>query len=418
MTPINARLGLALLAIPASMLPLAGCQTDAAFSTSDDGPDSAATETAPAETVNRSTDEFFTISDGIRIDHRQWADLGYRWEWGTRPFGKGRVRIDLVNPMGNKLAVQSDDSWTAVVDTATGKADWQVRNTSPLTDFVANARVGSTLISCARPEIYLMDLNTGNLLARQPVKFVVSTPPVIQNGHAVFGTPTGRVICHRFGDSEGRPLPPPLDEGIDVWAYSLDGAITAAPVVVMGTLAGFVTEKGQVFFVDIRSGSGRGTARISGGMDTNPVTDGTHMFVASRDQSIYAFAPESSTYFWRERTADPLTIQPTYHDGVLYCTLAAEGLVAFDVSQNAMDSGTYGSRRWISPDAPGEVIAVQNGDLIVWNTPTLSRVDVNTGDVITSLELKGIESVTTSEFEDGDILAVGNKGQLIRFSAR
>jgi outer membrane protein assembly factor BamB len=266
--------------------------------------------------------------------------------------------------------------------------------------------------------MYLMDINTGNLLARQPVQLVVTTPPVIDGGYAVFGTPIGQVLCHRFGDAKGNPLPPPLEEGLDIWGYSLDGAITAAPVR-MGHTAGFVTEQGQVFFVDILSGSSRGTARISGGMDTNPVTDGRFMYVGSRDQSIYAFAPERSTYTWRERTAEPITVQPTYHDGTLYCTLNAEGLVAFDVSQDALDMGEFGRRRWVSPEGKGEVIAVQKGDLIVWNAPTLSRVDAKTGDIITSLQLKGVDRVITgNQLVDSDLLAIGTKGQLIRFSAR
>ncbi len=407
---------LALLTLAASLLPLAGCQAAATGSADTNAQNQPAT-TVSERPIAQPAEDFVTISDGIRIDHRGWADLGYRWEWSSRPFGKARTEIELVNPMGDRIAIQASDSSTAVVETSTGRAAWQVRNASPLTSFVANNRAGSTLISCARPEIFLMDINTGNLLARQPVEYVVTTPPVIQNGYAVFGTPTGNVLCHRFGDSAGRPLPPPLEEGLHAWAYSLDGAIDAAPVKV-GPLAGFVTEKGHVFFVDILSGSGRGSARISGGMDTDPVTDGQYMYVASRDQSIYAFAPERSTYFWRERTADPITVQPTYNEGTLYVTLASEGLVAFDVSQDALEMGTFGSRRWVSPDASGEVIASQDGDLVVWDAPTITRVDVNTGDVIATLELKGIAEVMAGEFADSDLIAVGEKGQLIRFSAR
>ena len=422
MIPNAARLFLTRAARPAALtaiLSAAGCQSTAPNTSEYDSGTPAAIEAADAEQpTSNPNDDFVTVSEGIRIDHRGWADLGYRWEWTIRPFGRGNTEIDLVNPLGDHIAVQASDSFTTAVETSTGRTEWQVRNTSPLTSFVANARAGDTLISCARPEMYLMDINTGNLLARQPIHLVVTTPPVIDGGYAVFGTPVGQVLCHRFGDSKGNPLPPPLEEGLDIWGYSLDGAITAAPVR-MGHTAGFVTERGHVFFVDILSGSSRGSARISGGMDTNPVTDGQYMYVASRDQSIYAFAPESSTYFWRERTADPITVQPTHHSGTLYCTLDAEGLVAYDVSQNALDAGEFGRRRWVNPDARGEVIAVQNRDLIVWNAPALLRVDVNTGDIIGSIELKGINRVITgNSLEDSDILAIGTKGQLVRFSAR
>jgi outer membrane protein assembly factor BamB len=358
-----------------------------------------------------------TVSKGIRINHSEWADLGYRWQWSSTPVYRGSGDIAFIHPIGDRVAVQSEDAWTCVVDAATGNTDWQVRNASALTSFVDDTRVGDYLLSCSRPEMFIMDVNSGNLLARQPMPVVVTTAPVIYEGHAVFGTPTGEVICHRFGTRSGAPLPPPLDDGIKAWGYLLDGTIVADPVRV-GPLAGVVTEKGQVFFVDILTGSGRGTARISGGMDTNPVSDGTHMFVASRDQSIYAFAPDSDTYLWRERTADPLTDQPAFFDGVLYCTVEADGLVAFDFSQEAIDNARMGRRIWNSPDVHGEVIAVQNGDLIVWDGAAATRVDVDTGDVMARVELKGVRKLVAGTFEDGELYAVGTRGQLIKFESR
>lgn len=418
MTPTSPpphRLGLALLALSAGLLPLAGCASTPSESGSS-APEAPARRSNAANRLNVD-EEFVTVSDGIRINHRNWGDLGYRWEWSTLPLGKGRDAIEFISPMGDRIAVQSEDSWTAIVETATGRTDWQVRNASPLTEFVSNDRIGSTLISSSRPELFLMDINTGNLVSRQPVELVVTTPPILESGYAVFGTPTGQLYCHRFGTAAGAPLPPPLDDGIKAWGYSLDGAINAAPVKI-GDLAGVVTEKGHVFFVDILSGSGRGTSRISGGMDTDPVTDGMHMFVASRDQSIYAFAPESSTYFWRERTANPITSQPTYHDGTLYCALEESGLVAFDVSMSSLDAGEFGARKWENIEVSGEVVAVQNGDLIVWDAPTLSRVDAQRGDVIASFTLDGVREIVASELEDSDLYAIGAKGQLIRFSAR
>lgn len=358
-----------------------------------------------------------TVSEGVRIVHDEWARIGYRWEWSTTPLAAGRGRVDFIDILDDVVAVQSDDAWTALIQASTGVRLWQVRNASRLTQFFANLRIGDVLLSCGRPELFLMELGSGNLIARQPVSVVITTRPVIYGGLAVFGTPTGEVLCHRFGRPTGEPLPPPFDSGNKEWGYGLDGAITANPVL-LGRAAGLVTQAGEVFFVDIPTGSGIGRARISGGMATHPVTDGQRMFVASLDQSIYAFEPGSSTWLWRERTAAPLTIQPTLHEGVLYCAVPGEGLVAFSVSDSDLIAGRFGQRRWIAPGLLGTVVTVRTRDLVLWDGSNAVVVDRATGDVITRARLPRFTRLVASSTSGGDLYAIADNGLLAKFSPR
>ncbi|USN98928.1 MAG: PQQ-binding-like beta-propeller repeat protein [Phycisphaeraceae bacterium] len=358
-----------------------------------------------------------TTSRGVRIVHDDWATLGYRWEWSTTPLAAGRGVVGSVDILGDVIAVQSKDAWTALVQANTGNRLWQVRNTSPLTEFEGNVRVNDVLISCARPELFIMELGSGNLIARQPVDVVISTPPLIDGGLAVFGTPTGRVLCHRFGKASGEPLPPPFADGAMAWEYSLDGAITATPVQ-LGGLAGVVTQAGEVFFVDIASGSGAGRSQISGGVATDPVTDGQTMFVASLDQSIYAFQPGRSTWTWRYRTADPLRIQPTCHDGVLYLDVPSEGLIAFDVSGDSLGTERYGRKLWVNSNVVGRVVAMRSDELIVWDGKSATLVDKVGGDTIASIKLPKFTRLIPSTFVDGDLYALAENGLLAKFSPR
>ncbi len=356
-----------------------------------------------------------TVTRGVRIVHDDWASLGYRWQWSTTPLVAGKGKVELVDILGDTIAVQSEDSYTALLQASTGNRLWQVRNTSPLTHFVANVRVKDVLLSCSRPELFLLELNSGNLIARQPVDLVVSTRPVIYGGLAVFGTPVGQVLCHRFGKINGDPLPPPFDDGAKEWAYGLDGTIEADPVRI-GSTAGFVTQAGEVFFVDIPSGKGISWAQISGGMRTDPVTDGQRMFVASLDQSIYAFAPGDSTWLWRYRTDAPLTEQPYWADGVLYCHIKSEGMVAFDVSSEALDNGTFGEPLWKNPDVTGEVVASHHHDLVVWDGSNATLIDHATGDVLAKISLPRISRLIPGDNED--LYALAENGLLIKFSPR
>jgi len=408
-----------LLSVLATALLLAGCtstQNTGTRSSDEPTPTQAAPESAPSPTQTGRLG-IVTTSYGIDIVHDDWADLGYRWQWAAAPITAGDPRLTNIDILGDVIAVQSRDSWTATIQASTGSTLWQVRNTGPLTEFVDNVRINDTLLSCGRPELFLMELGSGNLIARQPVDVVVSTAPVIYGGLAVFGTPTGEVLCHRFGTTSGEPLPPPFDDGAKEWGYLLDGAVNAAPVR-LDRNAGVVTQTGEVFFVDIPTGSGNGRARISGGMATDPVTNGTYMFVASLDQSIYAFAPGASTYRWRYRTDAPLRSQPTYFDDALYVHAASEGLIAFDVSEEADIAGRLGEVLWKNKDAAGQVVAVRSDELVVWDGKTATLIDRVGGDTITSIALPKIERLIPSAMQDGDLYAVAKNGAIIKFSPR
>lgn len=383
------------------------------------GPRHADDTAPPPPSRGESSDEsgIVTVSNGVRIVHRDWAELGYRWQWSTMPLVAGNGRVDRVDVLDTAVAVQSEDSWTALVHANTGRRLWQVRNTSPLTRFVGNIRVNDYLISCGRPELFLMEFGSGNLIARQPVDVVVTTRPVVYGGLAVFGTPTGEVLCHRFGKQDGDPLPPPFDEGAREWGYGLEGAITSKPVQ-LGRTAGIVTQAGEVFFVDIPTGSGLGRSRISGGMSTDPVTDGELMFVASLDQSIYAFSPADSTWLWRYRTDAPLKTQPAWHGGVLYVHVDSEGLVAFDVSRAARDANRFGARLWANNSVSGEVVAVRSDELVVWDGEHATLIDRVAGDVLSRVALPRITRLIASDFVDGDLYALADNGLLAKFSPR
>src|SRR5690606_12076644 len=114
---------------------------------------------------------------------------------------------------------------------------------------------------------------------------------------------------------------------------------------------------------------------------TNPVTDGTMMFVACMDQSVYAFAPENERHVWRYRTNEELAIQPTYDSGVLYVTVPGTGLVALDSMR--------GSENWIGPDAGGIVVGKRSGSLIVWDGQSVKAVEPSNGDVLSSFRVRG-----------------------------
>jgi len=133
------------------------------------------------------------------------------------------------------------------------------------------------------------------------------------------------------------------------------------------------------------------------------------MYIASLDQSVYAFTP-ASTQAWRYKTSFPLRSQPAVHNGTLYVTIPGDGMTALDAAT--------GSVKWKTPALGGEVIAVRKGDLLVWDGAFMYRVDAAHGEIVSKFKMAGVRMYATEKFGDGTLYAVSNSGVVTRFVTR
>ncbi|MCA9298280.1 MAG: PQQ-binding-like beta-propeller repeat protein, partial [Phycisphaerales bacterium] len=179
------------------------------------------------------------------------------------------------------------------------------------------------------------------------------------------------------------------------------------PVVVDGSL-GVVSQTGDVIFLS-PAGRLQSRARMYRGSDTRPVAGDRYMYVASLDQRIYAMSPFGGIQ-WEKLTSYPLVLQPTYHDGVLYCGTRDQGLLALD--------GATGATLWNSPGVHGEVIAERDGWLMVWDGSHVTTLDPETGDIVEHVELPGISSIAFDDFVDGNMYVVSTSGLVAKFIPR
>ncbi len=377
--------------------------------------DSASRTSSPAVKPLDTTGRLVTRAGSITIDHDAWRELGYRWDWSARPEISDGANLSRLDVHGDLVVTQDSLGVLSALEAPTGKLRWSVGVADTLTRFLGTGRVGDQILSYSRPTLFVLDANSGNLLARQPMDVVVSTKPVIYNGTLVFGTPTGEVYAHEFASPSGKLRPPPMNAGNRAWGYMIPGAINADPVMV-GNLIGVVSQAGTVFFVDPFTGAGLGRGNIWEGLDNDPVTDGERLFAASLDQSVYAFARDGSLV-WRYPTANRLRAQPTVWlpsgdpaDSVLIVDIPGEGLTAF--------FGPTGQKLWVNKDAHGKIIATRAGDLVAWNGRELMLLDADTGDVITQTPLKGVQALEASTLDEADLYAIGTDGTIAKFAPR
>lgn len=334
------------------------------------------------------------------IDHEAWSRLGYRYDWTAYPYVSGRGHIRFANAYPDMLIAQETGGILSVIETTNGGVRWSTELANPLTKFVGNGRDGERIICSSESEAFILTAATGNLLARQRIEKVVNTRPLLVErpggAVAIYGTPTGEVLAHYLGSA------------VKVWGFDTAGAIEGRPVL-MGTVVGAVSQTGDVFFLDAMSGSLQGRARIFDGVANDPVTNGQLMFVASLDQSLYAFAP-SGTQVWRYRGSQPLRAQPTADGDVVYCTIPELGLTAF----NALT----GEIAWSNKEVRGTVVARNKNRLISFDGANACLIDPQQGDVIEKVAMGNVDFLTTDKYEDGILYAVARSGVIARFLPR
>jgi len=372
----------------AAMLALSGC------SSAPDSKPAPETQTSiPTEPLPGSTSRFPVV-------HEDWAKLGYRLDWVGFPFPRAASSSNVVSAAlyDDIVVLQEKNSAVTVMDASTGQNRWSSELTGPLTKWIGIAREEGDrgrLLVASESEMFVLAPATGTLLGRERFGRVANTPPLLLGNVVITGTTTGVVQSHRLGT------------GLPGWAFTSRGAIEGSLQMVGGVIGG-VSQGGDVFFLT-PAGELVGRARVFGRIDNNPATDGQSLFVASRDQSVWAFAP-TGAQLWRYRTPNPLTAQPVAHDGVLYCDLGEEGLTAFNAST--------GEVIWRNPAVHGNVVGVRAGRLIVWHGSTATTIDPARGDIVDRIDMPGVTKIAPDAFVDGNMYAISDRAVVAKFMIR
>jgi outer membrane protein assembly factor BamB len=330
-----------------------------------------------------------------------WRTLGYKLDWVGYPF-TGIDRPDAVqhiSPHDDVVIVQERGSTVTLLEANTGAIRWRQDLTNPLTRFVGLTRSpvdAGKVMASSESEVFILDVKTGNLIGRQKFPKVVSTAPVADGNTLVLGTAGGELAGFR------------TDIGQRTWGFQAQGELTANPVRA-GSLIAAVTQTGDCIFVQPRTGTLVGRAKIFGGLANNPVAFGDAIIVAGLDQSVWSFASNGATR-WRHRTSSPLRSQPFLASGTLYIDVPGEGFTA-------LEAGT-GKVKWKNPKLAGEAINLTTTGLIVRDGESIALVDPARGDVITTVAIPGVTRVFSSTPENGTLYASTRENLLAKLTRR
>lgn len=338
------------------------------------------------------------VSSSVSERAEPFQKLGYRLNWTIGDTTERNSRVKMIDIFDDLVLTQNEGNSVVARDFASGQIRWSVNLGNPLTKFNGNVRLGDRIVASSESELLILDAETGNLEDRQRLAVLSNTAPAVADQYMlVFGTARGEVFGH---DTR---------IGLKRWGFALNDRVNGDPVLI-GRIAGVVAESGQVLLVNPITGEAIAPLQqIYGGVVNDPVSDGVNMYIASTDQSIYAFESTTGELRWRVRTQSPLEAQPTVYDGALYQYVPSEGMIAVNTST--------GRRIWANDEADGTVIAVRKGNLVVFNGSEMMLLDPASGDIRERVAVPGVRKIAIDGFVDGNLVVLSGNGALARFSS-
>ena len=338
-------------------------------------------------------------ADSTPSQAEQWAKLGYRLEWRGFPTMLPGETVRFLDILGDVIAVQESAGVVSALEARSGQTRWSDQTAGRLTKFVGNVRAGDRLLVTSETEVYFYDIATGNLKNKQRLAQVVNTTPVKVNDILVYGCANGQILGHY------------TINGFRAWGSGLTGSIESNPLMLASGRVAICSTTGELVILDGQSGLSQGRAKMFGGPGAPLASSDVMLYVASSDQSLYAYNADNGSQVWRKRTDAPLAAKPVLHDGRLYCDLGGK------LGLTCMEPGN-GKEVWHNEKVSGEVVAIRNKRLVVWDGTTASTLDTVKGVVIESVKLDNVALIKADALVDGNLYAATSNGIVSKLSPK
>ena len=320
------------------------------------------------------------------------AVMGFRIRWHSDldiPYGS---RLHDAWILDDILVAYEPNNIVSVLDIESGKLLWRAGVGSLQERLSAPDRFGGTLVLSSETRSHLYSIKTGELLRVATLAHLVNTPPVVDDGHAIFGTPIGRIYA--------------VDLATDyvLWEYQMGAAITTRPLLWGGMV---VTTDRTGGFAALHPETGKliWRERTYGRISADPIADNHRIFVASEDYTLYAFDRATGDEQWKRPTGLPLAASPVLIDGKIFQEVPAKSVHVYDA--------TSGNPLW---ELPLTSVPITTNDrmLIVHRPGWLDAIDLRSGAKIEEARLKMAHRVLSDRPHSGNIFLIRDDGRITK----
>jgi len=331
-----------------------------------------------------------TNSNRLLMDYQKAADLGYRVDWETQAVVSDGFQLEELEVFDDIVVGREGGTILTVLDSSDGQLRWTDVLGNPLQTFVGTVRVKDRLLVSSSTELMQYKVDTGQLVAKQRLKTVVNTKPVIVGDLAIYGCANGHVLAHNWVS------------GFMDWAYDTYNSIKTQPIMV-GNAVAVINDKGAVLVLT-PDGEAIGRRKLYGNVTNTPVANEDVIFIAGNDQSIWALTRWDCKALWRYRTDSPLKQQPVLIGDTLYQDVPSEGVVALNTKN--------GSVIWKSPQTHGRVINQKNNRILTWDGKKIYMIDKATGRLVSDHDMPRLLDIKTDNIINGNLFLANTSGRI------
>ncbi|MFM7799741.1 MAG: PQQ-binding-like beta-propeller repeat protein [Planctomycetota bacterium] len=333
-------------------------------------------------------------------------DFGLRIVWQTEPLATKGAGGQVVVPGSDSYWFGDSAGSVVRIRRDNGETVWRASTNQGIErmltiEHLPNGRLDNVYVLTEMASITL-DAGTGNLIRRSRFAHLPSATPAVFGPAFIYGTGTGLASWFQYGTGYN-------------WRATTLGGRVIAPVTVSGQVAMAGSTNGTVHAMDAATAGVRWTRRLSAGVEA-PIAIGSEAcYVASRDQSLWAFDLDRGRVLWQYFTQSPLLHPPAAIGDGVYLQIPGEGLVAFNPLPGEKPEGEV---RWKSK-AAGDVIGRMGTELLCWDAGdrALSAVDAGTGRIVRTARLPKAEVIRLTSPMDGDLVVMSKEGAVQRIES-
>ena len=308
--------------------------------------------------------------------------------------------IRFAEVLGDLLVItQSPDPIATVVELDTGEIRWERSIGQQVSPLSRALRQDDELMFIADAvELFGFDVDTADLVRRQPLDTAASSQPVLHGELVLYGGLNGRVTGHN------------LRLGFGTWQYQLPAEIETTPAVrdnqvlvaaARGTYAMLLSDTGGLLW--------RG--RTFDAVTADPSFAEAAALVASEDGSLYALDFNTGQDLWVHQTTTPLT-EPAFPLGRnVYLPVPGQALLALDATSGEVlwRIETLGGRDTLPVMAMDDDLLAVRGNALLVLDPDDGRE---------KLSLPTADPVRIIEGPNDSLLLVTDDGRVNRFDAQ
>lgn len=246
-------------------------------------------------------------------------------------------------------------------------------------------------------EVFIYDRFTGDLRQRFTPDFAAGSAAVAYDDNLFLGSADGRFYSLKLNDPRAR-------EPFKRWTVEAGGPVTAAPLLYDRDMLLFASQNGTVYSCRGANKVLNWVFRTDGPVLGDPAIDGSGVYVASMNRSLYKLNLVSGKAIWRARLPRPLIEGPIVaaHTVYQYCT--GHGLSAIDAHT--------GREKWREPDGRAFVAHSRSGDVVLTHDRRLLMVDHDTGDLRFTINAPGVTGTVSNTMDDA-LYLLGGDGRVL-----